>query len=218
MINMLKKEFTLCLHPTAILFMFLAFLVFVPNYPYEVIFFFSGLSIFFICLTARENGDVAFSCFLPVKKSCVPISRILMTVILQCSLILITTAAVAIKEATFPAEMQINLAGSMANLAFLGFGAFILGVFNIIFFPIHFKSPDKVGVPFVLASAAIFVIIAILITLRWTVPFFSQTLCTVDPENIGSKIIVLAIGVCLYTLLTLGAAWLSVKRFEKVDI
>ena len=218
MIKMLKKEFSLCLHPTAIIFLALSLLVFAPNYPYEVIFFFSGLSTFFICLTARENGDVAFSCFLPVKKSFVPLSRILMTVILQCSLLVITAVMVAIKEIVFPAELQINLAGDMANIAFLGFGAAILGVFNIIFFPLHFKSPDKVGVPFVLASVAIFVIITLLIVLRWTVPFFSQTLLTVDPENIGSKITVLAVGIVLYALLTFGAARLSVKRFEKVDL
>lgn len=216
--KMLKKEFSLCLHPTAILFMALSVLVFVPNYPYEVIFFFSGLSTFFICLTARENGDVAFSCFLPVKKSHVPLSRILMTVILQCTLIVITANMVTIKEVAFPHDLQVNLAGNMANLAFLGFGTFILGVFNIIFFPLHFKSPDKVGVPFVLASVAIFVIITLLIVLRWTVPFFSQTLLTVDPENIGSKVIVLVVGLVLYALLSVAAAWVSIKRFEKVDL
>ena len=217
MIKMLKKEFALCLHPTSIVFLFLAFLVFIPNYPYEVIFFFSGLSVFFICLTARENGDVAFSCFLPVKKSFVPLSRILMTIILQSALFIITAVAVAIKEVVFPAEIQINLAGNMANIAFLGFGALLLGVFNLIFFPLHFKNPNKVGVPFVLATAVIFVLISLLIVLRWTVPFFSEIICTVDPANIGSKIIVLAVGICLYALFTAGASWLSVKRFERVD-
>lgn len=39
MLNLIKKEIALCMHPTAFIFLFLAVLVFVPNYPYEVIFF-----------------------------------------------------------------------------------------------------------------------------------------------------------------------------------
>lgn len=68
MLNLIKKELHLCLHPTAFIFILFAGLVFVPNYPYEVIFFFSCLSVFFCCLQTRENGDIAFSCALPVKK------------------------------------------------------------------------------------------------------------------------------------------------------
>lgn len=50
---MLKKEFPLCLHPAAIVFVLFGAFVFIPNYPYEVMFFFSGLGAYFICLSAR---------------------------------------------------------------------------------------------------------------------------------------------------------------------
>ena len=45
MLNLIKKEIALCMHPTAFIFLFFAVLVFMPNYPYEVIFFFSCLSV-----------------------------------------------------------------------------------------------------------------------------------------------------------------------------
>ena len=215
--NLLKKEFALCLHPTAILFLFLAFLVFVPNYPYEVVFFFSGLSIFFISLTARENGDLAFTCGLPVKKSYVPLARILMAVMLQCALFFMTALAIAIKEIVFPAEMQVNLAGSAANVALLGHGALILGAFNLIFFPMHFQDPQKVGIPFVIATVAMYALIGITIVLRWTVPFFSETVNTTDPANLGAKFAIFGIGLALYIIFTFLAARLSMRRFEKVD-
>lgn len=32
---MLKKEFALCLHPAAIVFVLFGAFVFIPNYPYE---------------------------------------------------------------------------------------------------------------------------------------------------------------------------------------
>ena len=217
MIKLLKKEFALCLHPTAIIFLFLSSLVFAPNYPYEIIFFFSGLSVFFVSLIARENGDLAFTCGLPVKKSHIPLARILMAVILQCAILLLTAIAIAVKETTFPPDMQVNLAGNSATVATLGFGGIILGAFNVTFFPMHFKNPRRVGIPFVIAAAVIFVLIVILIVLRWTAPFFSEKLNTPDPNFLGAKFAVLAIGICMYSTLTVCAAWLSGKYFEKVD-
>lgn len=216
MLKLLKKEFALCLHPTAIIFLCFAFIVFAPNYPYEVIFFFSGLSVFFTCLIARENGDLAFTCSLPVKKSFVALARILMVVIIQCTLLVMTAIAITVKQLTLPVEMLINQAGNSANVALLGFGAMILGAYNLTFFSLHFKDPQKVGVPFVIASAVVFGLIIILIIFRWTVPFFIN-LTVPDPENIGAKIIILAVGLCIYAATTVCAARLSMKRFENVD-
>ena len=215
---LLKKEFALCLHPTCLLFLCFSAFVFIPNYPYEVMFFFSGLSVFFVCLTARENADAAFTCTLPVKKRDVAVARMLMCGILQISLLACAAVTTAIKERCFPVEMQINMAGIMANAAFLGFGAFILGVFNGIFFPVYYKNPQKVGKPFLLASAAEFFIIFLLIVLRFSVPLFRDTLNTPDPENMGVKCAVLGFGLAFYALSTAFAVRVSAKLFEKCDL
>ena len=61
-LNLLKKEFTLALHPTSVVFVFFAAFVFIPNYPYEVMCFFSCLSIYFMCLSGRENKDIFQIC------------------------------------------------------------------------------------------------------------------------------------------------------------
>lgn len=53
--ELLKKEISLVLHPTNWLFLALSALVLVPNYPYYVTFFYTGLGIFFLCLSGREN-------------------------------------------------------------------------------------------------------------------------------------------------------------------
>ncbi|MDE5547885.1 MAG: hypothetical protein K2J30_02695 [Clostridia bacterium] len=75
--KLLKKEWALCLHPTCFIFLAFAFFVFIPNYPYEVAYFFSGLAVFFVCLTARENGDFAYTCSKPVKQRAVALARVL---------------------------------------------------------------------------------------------------------------------------------------------
>lgn len=213
---LLKKEFSLSLHPTAIVFLFFGALVFVPNYPYEVIFFFSGLSVFFTSMAARENGDLAFTCSFPVRKCAVPLARILTVVMFQCALLLLTGLCIAIKQLIFPNEMLLNYAGNSANLAFCGFGALLLGVFNIVFFPVHYQNPNKVGIPFVLSSAAQFLVIALLIVMRY-LPFFAP-ITTPDFANYEAKLIVLLCGLLLYCGMTVASAWLSMKRFERVDL
>lgn len=218
MIALLKKEFSLCLHPTCILFLFFSLFVFIPNYPYEVMFFFSGLSVFFVCLTARENGDAAFTCSLPIRKRDAATARILMCVVLQVALLLLASLTTAVKELAFPEEMQTNMAGMMANTAFPGTGAILLGAFNLIFFPVYYAKPEKVGKPFLLASVAVFLLIGVSVVLRFTVPFFRDILNTPDPLYAGVKTAVLFGGLAFYALLTLIAAKLSAVRFEKCDV
>lgn len=218
MFKLLKKEFLLCLHPTCFLFLAFCLFVFIPNYPYEVAFFFSGLSAFFVFITARENGDVLFSSTLPVRKGDVVRARILFHALFQTALLLLTGVMTAIKENVFPAEAQINMAGSSANLAFLGYGAVLLGIFDLIFFPLVYRKPANVGVPFVLAAAVQFVCIALLIVLRFAAPPFRDVLNTPDPQFIGAKLAVFFTGIAFYAGAVALAMFLSVRNFEKTDL
>lgn len=218
MLNLIKKELSLCLHPTAFVFLFFAVLVFVPNYPYEVIFFFSCLSIFFCCMMTRENGDIAFSCTLPIKKEHIPFAKMIVVFGLQCIILLLVGIIGAIKGAVLPAEQYVNQAGISANLALVGNGAILLGIFNLIFFPCYFKKPDKIGVPFVIASIVLFVLIGVFIVLRWVTPLYSITLNGLNSENTGAKIVALAIGVAVYVVLSAISCKLSMKNFQKIDV
>ena len=216
--ELVKKEFKLCVHPTSYFFLAFCLFVFIPNYPYEVMFFFSGLSVFFVCLTARENGDFAATCALPVKKSDAAAARIATMSFFQIALVLLACIATAVKELALPADMQVNMAGSTANIAFIGYGLLLCGLFNIAFFPKYFADPNRVGIPFLIASALEFAIIAALTTCRFAVPFFRDVLCAPDPLFIAAKSAVLAIGLCAYILCTLLAVRVSEKRFERVDL
>ena len=217
-LKLLKKEFALCLHVTSVAFLVFCAFVFIPNYPYEVMFFFSGLSVFFVSLTARENGDTPFSCTLPVRKGEVAIARILFCAVFQIALLVLAGVTVAIKESAFSVPSQINLAGSTANLAFLGHGGVLLGLFNLIFFPWHFKNPSKVGLPFLAGALVQFFVIAVLIILRFICPVYCDLLVTPDPEHMGVKAIFFSVGIAFYVGATAFAAYLSAKRFEKTDL
>lgn len=65
---LLKKEFSLALHPASALFVFFAAMVFIPNYPYEVMFFFRGFRVLHLP-DGRENKDLHFPAFCPSKSA-----------------------------------------------------------------------------------------------------------------------------------------------------
>ena len=217
MLNLIKKEIALCMHPTAFIFLSFAVLVFVPNYPYEVIFFFSCLSVFFCCMMTRENGDIAFSCALPVKKEHIPLAKMLVVFGLQGIIMLLVGILGAVKGAVLPAEQYVNQAGISANLALVGNGAVLLGVFNLIFFPRYFRSPDKIGVPFVIGAVIVFLLIGVFIALRWATPLYSVTLNGLNSVNSGAKASALIIGMAIYTIMSAISCKLSMKHFQRHD-
>ncbi len=218
MVNLIKKELELCMHPTAFIFLSFAALVFVPNYPYEVIFFFSCLSVFFCCMMTRENGDIAFSCALPVKKEHVPLAKMLVVIGLQCIILLLVGIIGAVKGAVLPAERYVNQAGISANIVLVGNGAILLGIFNLIFFPRYFKQPDKIGVPFVIGAIVEFVLIGVFIVIRWATPLYSTTLNGLNTVNTGAKVIAFLLSFLLYSILTIISCKTSMKNFVKTDI
>ena len=217
MLNLIRKELALCMHPTAFIFLFFVVLVFVPNYPYEVIFFFSCLSVFFCCMMARENGDIAFSCALPVKKEHIPLAKILVTIGLQGIVLLLVGIIGTVKGAVLPAEQYVNQAGISANIVLVGNGAILLGIFNLIFFPRYFKQPDKIGVPFVIGAIVVFLMIGVFIVLRWATPLYSITLNGLNTVNTGAKAVALITGLVVYIILSAISCKLSMSHFQRYD-
>ncbi|MFR1982355.1 MAG: ABC-2 transporter permease [Christensenellaceae bacterium] len=114
--ELLKKEISLVLHPTNWLFLALSALVLVPNYPYYVTFFYTGLGIFFLCLSGRENKDLEYTVALPVEKRDVVRARILVALLLEAAQVLLVGLFVAVSQRA----LKQNLVGMDANLSLWG--------------------------------------------------------------------------------------------------
>ncbi len=212
--NLLKKEFRLCMHPAAWIMLSTCALALVPNYPYAVSFFYMTLGIFFICIGGRENHDAAYTMTLPVSRAAVVKGRVLFVCCLEGLQWLVMAAIVLIKRfAPGP-----NAAGMDANIALLGDGLILFGLFNIIFFPAYYRNISKVGVPFVKASIAVFLYVILAVAATYTVPFVRDQLDTPDPDHLTAKLGFLALGLVWFTGLTLLSVRLSVRRFEKLDL
>lgn len=211
----LKKELCLASHPTAAIMLCLSSMVLIPNYPYTVIFFYTTLALFFMCMSGRENNDINYSIMLPVAKSDIPKGRITFAVLLQLTQIILTALFSLLRRAILPME---NAAGMEANTVLLAMGFIIYAVFNLTFFTRYYRDPTKIGVPFVISSIVTFVLVALFEALTHTVPFFMDVLDTPDFNYIGEKLILLITAAVFYVISTAVTLHLSAKSFEKIDL
>lgn len=212
---LLHKELSLCLHPAAILMPFLSALCLVPNYPYSVIFFYSALGLFFICLSGRENHDVIYTMTLPVAKRDVVTARFLLAILLELAQLLLMLGFVQLRRVLLSAP---NAAGMDANLALLGEGFLFFGLYHLVFFPGYYRDVRRVGANFVRGSvfSGLFVVLEIIAC--YTLPFVRDVLDTPDPLHLPAKLGFTAASAAIYVLATLLALRLSQSRFEKLDL
>ena len=187
----------------------------IPNYPMYVLFFYNTLGIFFICLSGRENHDLAYSLSLPIRKRDAVRARIVFAVILQLAQCVLAVGFMFARRAL---GLDANEAGMDPNVAFFGLSFIMLAVFNYVFFTGYFSQPDKVGRVFARASIVTFVYIGIAEACAFAVPFFRDVLDTPDPENMGTKCIILAIGAVIYGFTSYMAYRISAKKFEVLDM
>ena len=213
--NLLIKELRLATHPTNIIFLLLSSMLLIPNYPYYVVFFYTTLGIFFMCLNGRENHDIEYSLQLPIRKTQIVNARILYAAILEILQFIIAIPFAILRASLIPAG---NDVGMDANIALFGLSLLMMGIFNYLFFTRYYRDPSKIGVAFLIASAAVFLYISVAETLAHVVPFFRDQLDTPDPACLDAKLIVLAVGLLAFLLLTVFAARQSSKRFVKLDL
>lgn len=215
MSKLLKKEIMLTMHPTAVIFLALSVMLMIPNYPYFVTFFYTGLAVFFTCMNGRENNDIFYSMSLPIAKKDIVKARFGLVIFLELLQILIAVPFAVLKQSL---GITGNAAGLDANIAFFGFSFVMLGLFNRVFLTVYYKNVKKVGFAFIWSNVATWTFIAVMEVCPFVVPFFRDCLDTPDNQFVGYKRVVLAIGVAVYVLLTLRAYTKAVKSFDKLDM
>ena len=213
--KLLMKEWKLCMHPTAYIMLLMTALVLVPGYPYGVTCFYMGLAIFFICLTARENHDAAYTLTLPISRADAVRARILFCAVLEMLDILLMGVFILLKNAVGNLP---NPAGLDAGLALIGEGLIIFALFNMVFFPVFYTDINTPGNAFGFAAAAVFIWITAEIVATYAAPFFRDVLDRPDPYYMKEKTLFTFAGLALFLAGT-GWSWKqAVKRFEEADL
>lgn len=221
--NLLAKEFRLAMHPTNIIFLsFVAFLL-IPNYPYYITFFYTGLALFFTCMNGRENHDIMYSLNLPVAKKDIVKARILFATLMELLQMIICVPLALIRLSYKSADEAGNVvflsneAGVNANLTFFALSLMMLGIFNYVFFVNYYKDVNKVGKTYIIASIIEFLFIgAAEFTIH--IPKVAEYFNVFGKEHIAARLILFAVGIAVFVLLTFSAYKRSAKEFEVYDI
>ena len=214
--KLLMKEWKLCMHPMGYIMLLCSALVLVPGYPYGVCCFYMGLAIFFICLTARENHDAAFTLTLPVSRRDAVRARILFCSLLEVAELVMMGIFILVKKA-IGGDVP-NPAGLNAGLALIGDGLIIFALVNMVFFPVYYRDINKPGKAFLIATAAVFAWIVLEIVGTYAIPFFRDILDQPDPRYMSDKALFTLGGLALYLAGTAWSVQTSTKRFEAVDL
>ncbi len=213
--KLLMKEWKLCMHPFGYIAPLLSVLVLVPGYPYGVCCFYMALAIYFICLTARENHDAAYTLTLPITRREAVQARILFSALLEILQMVFMGLFMLLRKAILDLP---NPAGLDAGLAMIGEGFLIFALFNMIFFPAYYRDINKPGRAFVFGMTAVFLWIALEIIATYTVPFVQFVLDRPDPEYMGEKGLFTLGAAALFASGTYMAEIRSARSFEKLDL
>ncbi len=215
MIELLKKEFRLFAHPTCWMFLAFGAMLLIPGYPMYIPFFWVTLGLFYSCLGARENNDLYYTLLLPVRKRDTVRARGLF---FACMELLQIAACIPFALLRYALKLGPNNAGMDVNLALFGLCLVLMGLFNLLFLPRVYKNPTSVGKPFLFVSIWVFLYIVAAEVCCHALPFFREVLDTPDPQHLGVKLAVLALGALLFALLTLLGTRRAEAIFEKVDL
>lgn len=213
MMKLLYKEIRLAAHPTSVVFAFLGCLVLVPAYPYSVIFMFGCLAPYITFLNARETNDAWYTAILPVSKSESVWGKCLLIISIQIVQLLFSIPFSLLRKAFHIAN---NPVGLDATLAWYGFGLLVYAVFDLLFFPLFYKSGYKAGKAFVLASIPM-VLLMIVVEAVAHIPALTW-MDSYQPEHLLMQLPILVGGILCYVVFLWAAYHISVKYFEKVDL
>ena len=209
------KEWRLSMSPVPLLFLLLSGLILIPNYPYYVTFFYNGLGLFMLMQSLRENRDTAYLMLLPVTKAEMVRARFRTVVQLELLQVLVCVPFMALRASYGHLN---NAVGIEANTAFLGLGLVQMGLFNLVFFPMHYKNAYDLGKPFLLSSIALALGVLVLETLQHILPYLNDVCDSYAAADQLRQIPVLLGGLLVFSLLTARSFTLSVRRFEAADL
>lgn len=210
--NMLYKEFKLVINPLFYLVLLCGALLLIPQWIY----FMAVMYFFFVTVPnvfsiGKAQNDIGFSAMLPVRRCDIVKARITSMVVLEVLQILVTAVFAAINLAIYR-EGNFLLD---PNATYIGCVFIMFGIFNVIYFPMFYKTAYKIGVPIIaalIASVLFATVVELLIIYVPALKFLDGR------HNIVAQLPVFIGGIIIFALLNFAALKMSVKRFANVNL
>lgn len=219
MSSLLLKELRLNVHPATYAMVALGALALIPSWMYGAIFVYGILAAFFNGINAREMRDLDYTFALPVSRAAMVRTRVSVMVMVEAAMLAIMTVCIALRgplgiDGVAAAQGPV---GTAANLYLVGFGLMVFGLFNAVFYPLYYRNPQKVGIPFLVASIPAAVAIFAVEMLPCLPVAGFAALGAPGFGGMGQQLAVLGAGILAFALLTLLGAALAVRVFSTFD-
>lgn len=215
MMELINKELKLSLHPVPIIFLTLSAMVCIPNYPYYITFFYTGLGIFFLFQANRENRDIQYMMALPIRKRDMVKARFLLVVGLELLQAVCCIPFIVISAIFIPTNNEVGIEG---NASFIGLALVMMSLFNLIFLTGYYKNGYNIGKPFLMATSVVFLYMILMEVLLRIVPYMREVCDSKAFEDQLRQLPLLGVCLVIYLLITLLAYHRSAKSFEKIDL
>ncbi len=213
--KLLNKEFRLVISPLYFLTTIFGALLLIPQW----VFFVAPMYILFIALPnivqfSKAQKDMEFTMLLPVRKADAVRARILAIALLQTAQVLVVALFAALNITLYHTpNFFID-----PNVAYVGCVFVMFGVFNIVFFPMLYKTGYKLAAPLIAGLTLTLVFAALIELLVVTVPPVTRVLDGISRAELVRQIPVLLCGIAAFMLLTWGSMRASIRRFDRVNL
>jgi hypothetical protein len=217
MYNLFIKELKLNIQPFYYLLPWItgAFML-IPGWLYFVVF----LYFFFFTIPSIYSGyktqnDLVFSLMLPVSRNDIVISKILVVVFLELLHLLAAVTFGFIHLKLYPNFIYLFFGPS---LGFWGLSFIMLGVFNLIYFPVYYKNSYHYGPAMIwgIIGASIFATICEWIGVKN--PYIYELFKGMGRSNVASHLIILFMGILLFISFTFLSMKISTNKMLKVEL
>lgn len=215
--NLLCKDFKLGISP---FFYFLPVLtgalMLIPGWLYFIVLmYFCFITVPNMFATYKVQNDLMLSIMMPVTKKDIVKSRMLSVISLELLHIIIAVFFAIINNNLYDSAKFIFLE---PNIAFFGLIFIMFALFNIIFFPMFYKTAYKYGAPVIVSNAAIIIFASVVELLALFNPSINMYLRGSYASSVYLQVGILGGGVLIFIISAIIAYKISVKRFCKVDI
>lgn len=217
---LLEKEVRLVVHPSTYVLAILGVLVLIPSWMYGAIFIYGVLVAFFNGMNAREMRDLEYSFALPVSRGAMVAARILTVMAVELFMMAVLVVFMLLREPlgiNAIADVQGGV-GTAANLYLVGFGFMVFALFNATFYPLYYRDPAKVGVPFLTACIPAALGIAVVEALPYLPVEGLAALGVPGFHDLGAQLACLGCGAVLFAVSGLVAIRLATRSFAGFDL
>ena len=219
--NLLYKEIRLCIPVQVWIFVGLSCLILIPSWPAMVAFVYPLSGFLSLFPTYLANRDLLYTATLPLEKKKVVLGKVLLLGFLELLSMLFSVpfglVRVFFLNPMIPASEAYADLG--VNLATYGFGLLGFALFNLIFVPLYYKSPDSKNVGATLLSYFVtLVFFGVVMAVFIAVPGASSWISSWSGPGLWGQIGIFAGGAILFFLLNALAYKLGSKSFQKIDL